>query len=58
MTRRFTADIELAGEYLLDEDRVVSVADFDERTGRILMGTTLYGENFGNIRLYLADLPP
>ena len=58
LTRRFTADIELAGEYLLDEDRVVSVADFDERTGRILMGTTLYGENFGNIRLYLADLPP
>ena len=54
---RFTADIELPGENRVG-GHYIALADFDERTGRVLMGTTLYGGGFGGIRLYLADLPP
>ena len=37
----------------------ISLADFDERTGRTLVATNLYGAGVGEaIRIYLADLPP
>ena len=57
MTGRFTADIELPEEDTFDRHHV-TLADFDERTGRILIGTSRSEESVGGIRLYLADLPP
>lgn len=38
----------------------VRLVDFDEKTGRILIGTNRYGEYNESeaIRIYLADLPP
>ena len=57
LTGRLTVDIDIPREDMFDE-HLVSLADFDEWTGRILIGTNRYGENVGGIRIYLADLPP
>ena len=52
----FSADVDVSDE----REHEVTLADFDERTGRILISTDWYGaENEGQgIRIYLADLPP
>ena len=56
---RYSVELELPEDDLLD-DHKVTLADFDERTGRILIGTDRYGEynEDRGIRIYLADLPP
>ena len=55
----FSADVELLGPGDWEEHEV-RLADFDERTGRILIGTHLCAAyNEGQcIRIHLADLPP
>ena len=52
----FSTDMELLGDGDWEEHEV-RLADFDERTGRILIGTHLYHEG-QCIRIHLADLPP
>ena len=55
----FSADFHLPEDRYWEE-HVVTLADFDERTGRILIGTDRcdgYNEDEGT-RIYLADLPP
>jgi hypothetical protein len=56
---RFSIELELPGDGSWDEHEV-RLVDFDERTGRVLIGTNRYGAyNEGQaIRIYLADLPP
>ena len=56
LTGRFSADLELPGEDI-SERHEVGLVDFDERTGRILISTNK-PEEYGCIRIYLADLPP
>ena len=56
LTGRFGADLELPGEDTWGEYNV-TLADFDERTGRILIGVSADSDDLG-IRIYLADLPP
>ena len=55
----FDAELELPDDGTWD-DQEVRIVDFDERTGRILIGTNRYGEYNEKeaIRIYLADLPP
>ena len=55
----FDAELVLPDDGSWDEQEV-RIVDFDERTGRILIGTNRSGEYSGNeaIRIYLADLPP
>ena len=55
----FGAELELPGDGIWD-DQEVRLVDFDERTGRILIGTNRYGEYNESeaVRIYLADLPP
>jgi len=55
----FGVELELPGDGNWNEHEV-RLVDFDERTGRILIGTNRYGEYNEReaIRVYLADLPP
>ena len=55
----FDAELELPDDGSWD-DQEVRIVDFDDRTGRILIGTNQYGEYNQSeaIRIYLADLPP
>jgi hypothetical protein len=55
----FSVDVELPEDSIWNEHEV-TLADFDERTGRILIGTNRYGavNEDQAIRIYLADLPP
>ena len=55
----FSANVELP-EDCVWEKHEAKLADFDERTGRILIGTHPSGiNNRGRgTRIYLADLPP
>ena len=55
----FSADVDLSADESWGEHEI-RLADFDERTGRIVIGTDRSGgftEDRG-IRIYLADLPP
>ena len=59
LTSGFSADVELPEDADWWEHEV-TLADFDERTGRILIGTNrivAYHDGQG-IRIHLADLPP
>ena len=58
LTGRFIIDIRIPGGSL-EDDHEIRLVDFDERTGRILIGTNWYGF-YGpeGIRIHLADLPP
>lgn len=55
----FDAELELPDDGSWDNQEV-RIVDFDDRTGRILIGTNRYGEYNQSeaIRIYLADLPP
>ena len=57
----FSACVVLPGEHDW-EGHEIMLADFDERTGRVLIGTDeRYGEKNSEgegVRIYLADLPP
>ena len=54
-----SAVLELSDDGIWD-DQEVRLVDFDERTGRILIGTNRYGvyNLHEAIRIYLGDLPP
>ena len=55
----FSADVELPEDDSWEEHEI-RLVDFDERTGRILIGTDRSGgfNKDKGIRIYLADLPP
>ena len=60
LTGRFRADLDVNKGKIQWDNHEVKFADFDERTGRILIGTNERGpdgEGQGT-RIYLADLPP
>ena len=58
LTGGFTADVDLFPDHRWEEHEV-TLADFDERTGRILIGTDRLGEfEDQGVRICLADLPP